>query len=347
MANEVLWRAVVERDARYDGRLVYAVTTTGIYCRPSCASRKPRRSNTRFFAFPTLAEAAGFRACRRCDPRSAEPVDPRLELVERVCRYLDAHYHEPLSLATLGERFHVSPGHLRQSFTEVVGISPAAYIDARRMDDLRARLRDGDGIARATYAVGYSSSSQLYERAPEQLGMTPAQYRDRADEQQIRYTTATSPLGWLLVASTERGLCAVRLGDDDRALVAEFEVEFAGAEITRDDGSLMDAVATIVRHLEGREPHLDLPLDVRATAFQRQVWEALRHIPRGETRSYAEVAEAIGRPGATRAVGSACGRNPVALVIPCHRVVRGDGTMGGYRWGIERKRRLLEREQAS
>ena len=343
--NERYWRAVMSRDGRYDGRFVFAVRTTGIFCRPSCASRRPRRDHVVFFADSQAAERAGFRACRRCRPERGAAPGRQRELVERVCRLIEANLEEPLTLARLGHGAGLSPHHLQRLFKRLVGVSPRQYADALRLKRFKSRVRQGGDVTSALYEAGYGSSSRLYERAPSRLGMTPATYRRGGEKMMIDYTIVGSPLGRLMVARTPRGLCAVSLADTDASLVRNLRREFPRAELRRDRNGLAGWVRAIVRHLEGRQPRLDLPLDVRGTAFQLRVWEELRRIPFGQTRTYGEVARAVGQPGAARAVGSACGRNPVPLVIPCHRVVRGSGELGGYGLGIERKRKLLEQEK--
>ena len=337
------WQAVLQRDKGRDGAFVYAVRSTGIYCRPSCPSRKPNREQVVFFAQPDAAEEAGFRACRRCHPESDSQHEPHLELVERICRTI-IEREEPPTLEELGAEFHLSPFHLQRVFKRVVGVTPRQYADSQRVTRLKERLRAGEQVTGALYDAGYGSSSSLYGNATEQLGMTPGTYREGGVAMSISYTIADCTLGKLLVAATERGVCAIRLGDDDAALKATLRSEFPAATLSHDDAALGDWVQMLLRHLTGDQPNLDLPLDIQATAFQRQVWEALRAIPYGATRSYGEVAEAIGRPTAVRAVARACATNPVALVVPCHRVVREDGSLGGYRWGMERKRALIERE---
>ncbi len=340
------WRIVLARDRRYDGAFVYAVRSTGIYCRPSCASRRPRRAQVTFFPIPEAAERAGFRACRRCRPGQAPALDPQVALVRATCRQLDAPPpgDAPAKLATLSRLVSTTPHQLLRAFRRILGVTPRQYQDARRLIRFKAHLKERKRVSTATYAAGYSSSSRVYERAAAQLGMTPALYARGGQGVRIAYAAVPCSLGTLLVAATSRGICRVSLGHAAPELETELRGEFPGAEIRRDAGELGRWVTTILRYLDGHEPHLDLPLDVRATAFQRQVWEALRKIPYGQTQSYADIARAIGRPRATRAVAQACASNPAALVIPCHRVVRSDGDLGGYRWGIERKRALLERE---
>ena len=347
--NEDAWRAVAERDASADGRVFYAVTTTGVYCRPSCPSRRPRRENVQFFSATADAERAGFRACRRCRPndlsRAAESVARAREILDR---HADRDADGIVPLAQLAAAAGMSPHHLQRVFTAQVGLSPARYLRARRAGRFKARLRSGDTVSRATYDAGLASSSRAYELAESQLGMTPASYRRGGMGQEIRYRVVGTSLGSLLVAATARGLCAVTLGDDaeslERALAAEYP-QAALVHAQRDDETFATWVDAVVEHVDRKGAMPALPLDIRATAFQWRVWRALQQIPLGETRTYTEVAEAIGSPSAARAVASACASNRVALVIPCHRVVRSDGSVSGYRWGPQRKRQLLEQEQ--
>ena len=345
--NDQLWQAVVARDARFDGQFVFAVSSTKVYCRPSCPSRRPSRERVSFFKKPEAAEEAGYRACLRCKPRTAGVSDPQLALVQRVCRLLDETGEgEALKLAELAARVGVSSFHLQRTFKRVMGISPRQYVTARRFGNFKQLVREGETVINALYDSGFNSSSRVYEQAAEELGMTPATYGRGGRGVEIDYTIVSSPLGRLLVAVTERGVCAVRMGDTDAELEKDLRAEFPSATIARDDASLQETVTKVLHHLTHNEPHLDLPLDIRATAFQRQVWEKLRAIPYGETVSYADVAKALGKPGAVRAVGRACATNPVALVIPCHRVVREDKSLGGYRWGLDRKQKLLDLERA-
>jgi AraC family transcriptional regulator of adaptative response/methylated-DNA-[protein]-cysteine methyltransferase len=345
--SEERWQAVAMRDARFDGTFVYAVRSTGIYCRPSCPSRRPRRPLVAFFPLPEAAEQAGFRSCLRCRPRAVRLRDPRAERVQEVCRYIAEHLDEPLTLPRLGRVVGSAPHHLQRTFKHLMGISPRAYADALRLGAFRGRVKKGAAVIDATFAAGYGSTSRLYERAAGQLGMTPAAFRRGGQGTRIVYTIAESTLGRLLVAATERGVALVSLGEDDRALTRALHEEYPAAEKSAGDSALAAWVRSIVAHLAGREPHLDLPLDLRATAFQWRVWQELRAIPRGETRSYAEVARAIGRPGAARAVARACATNPAALIVPCHRVVPQAGGTGGYRWGRERKVLLLANERSA
>src|SRR2546425_6294864 len=331
------WQAVMARDRRFDGAFVYAVRSTGIYCRPSCASRKPRRTQVSFFPIPEAAEREGFRACRRCHPAAANGSDPVVGLGGEACRAMAA-----------GGPPGGDARRLARAFKRILGITPRAYAGTRRVARFKRELQRRKHVSPALYEAGYSSTSRVYERANEQLGMTPAAYARGGTGIGIAYVTVPTSLGRLLVAATERGVCRVALGDNAGALEQDLLAEFSAARVVQDkSGKLHGWVTSILAYLDGREPDLDLPLDIRATAFQRRVWQELQRIPFGKTRSYAEVARRIGKPTATRAVARACGKNPVALVIPCHRVVRENGALGGDRWGGERKEALLERERAS
>lgn len=342
MTPEQSWRIVLSRDRRYDGAFVYAVRSTGIYCRPSCASRRPRREQVTFFPIPEAAEREGFRACRRCHPGDVHGGDPAIALVREACRVLDAPDAPPVD--ALARRLGQRPHTLLRAFKRVVGISPQQYRDARRVARFKRELKRRPHVSPAVYEAGYGSSSRVYERANAQLGMTPATYARGGAGADIAFTVVSCPLGRLLVATTPRGVCRVSLGDSAASLEADLTAEFPAARIRKDRAGLEGAVAAILAYLDGGEPSLGLPLDIRATAFQRRVWQELQRIPYGETRSYAEVARRIGRPTATRAVARACATNPAALIIPCHRVVREDGEMGGYRWGLDRKKALIEQE---
>jgi AraC family transcriptional regulator of adaptative response/methylated-DNA-[protein]-cysteine methyltransferase len=303
-----------------------------------------------FFRLPEAAEQQGFRECRRCRPRTANLRDPRTQAVAKVCREIDARVKEgndaPVTLSTLSAPLGMSSHQLERAFRSVMGITPRQYADAQRMGRLKSKLRKGDDVTTALYDAGFGSSSRLYERAPSQLGMTPATYRQGGPGMRLNYTIVDSPLGRLLVGATDRGISAVYLGESGAKLEAALHKEYPRAEIRRDRNGLEEWVSKILEHLRGREPNLDLPTDVQATAFQRRVWEELRRIPYGTTRTYSQVARAIGQPSAIRAVARACATNPVSVVVPCHRVVREDGNLAGYRWGMERKLALLEHESA-
>ncbi len=347
LSAAVAWRAIVARDARYDGRFVYGVTSTGIFCRPSCPSRRPRRDRVRVFADAPAARTAGFRPCKRCRPASDAPS--RIQAaVAQATEYLHRHAGERVTLATLAGEVALSPYHLQRAFTRAVGVSPREYQDALRQRRFVERLRAGDTVSRATYEAGYGSSSRVYGRREVRAGLTPAVYRRRAAGKRMHFTIVAVPLGRLLVAFTDDGVCAVELGDDDATLERTLRADFANATIARASGGANAWVRDIAERARGRRPSasVPVPLDVQGTAFQWRVWKALQRIPFGQTRSYAQVARSVGRPRAVRAVANACARNPVALVVPCHRVVRSDGASGGYRWGEARKEELLRREHA-
>ena len=351
MNEAVAWESVLQRDASADGRLLYGVTTTGIYCRPSCPSRRPKRNNVAFFSSVDAAEHAGFRACQRCRPNRAKASNGP---VERAREYIDRHVgdlvEERITLEVLSETAGLSPYHLQRKFKELVGLTPAQYIRARKTERLKQELKRGETVSRATFGAGYGSSSRVYGDSDARLGMTPATYRRGGAGAEIGYVTTRTSLGTLLVAATARGVCAVTLGDDAKSLETELEREYPAATRTRiaDPSSTLGGwVEKIVSMVEGEPTRGETPLDVRASAFQWKVWRELQKIPFGETRTYTEIAEAIGSPSAARAVANACATNPISVVIPCHRVVRRDGGLGGYRWGIERKRRLVEKEQSA
>jgi AraC family transcriptional regulator, regulatory protein of adaptative response / methylated-DNA-[protein]-cysteine methyltransferase len=343
LANNNHWDAVAARDRGMDGVFFYAVMSTGIYCRPSCPSKRPRRENVVFFRAREAAEHAGFRACKRCKPDLTVQRDPKAQLVENVCRYIETHPDTPVTLETLSRALGMSPFYLQRSFKTVTGITPRAYADSRRIRSLKAGLREGHSVTRSLYDAGYGSSSRLYERASSQLGMTPARYQKQGSGVTIHYTIAATPIGKMLLAATERGICSIHFSDAAATLEAELRSEFPKAEITRSDRKLGERVKALRAIIQG-ESTAALPLDIQATAFQRRVWQALQAIPRGATKSYNKIAADIGHPKAARAVARACASNPVAVAIPCHRVVREDGAIGGYRWGVERKQKLLALE---
>ena len=338
------WNAVASHNRDADGLFVYAVHSTGVYCRPSCPSRRPRRDRVSFYETTADARQAGFRACRRCHPDATDTADPWVDKIRRACVYL-ANVDGHPSLATLAARLGGSPYHLQRNFKRIVGVTPREYADAIRLRKVKRRLREGEDVTGAMFDAGYGSSSRFYERAAPKLGMSPSTYRRGGAGMNIQYAIVDSPLGRLLVASTSRGVCAVAMGSSDAELERALAREYPAATIAIDNGALSAWTTAVLAHISGRQPRLDLPLDVQATAFQWQVWQTLAAIPYGETRTYGEVAAAIGRPRAVRAVARACATNPVALAIPCHRVVSADGSTGGYRWGAGRKKTLLQREQ--
>jgi AraC family transcriptional regulator of adaptative response/methylated-DNA-[protein]-cysteine methyltransferase len=350
---ERAWAAVLARDAAWDGRFVYAVASTGVYCRPSCAARRPRRDRVSFYADPAAAEAAGYRACRRCRPLAPGGADAERQ-VSAARDYLAAHLDETVTLERLGRQVGLSPYHLQRTFKRLLGLTPKDYVLALRAERLKLRLKEGDDVTTATYEAGYGAGSRLYEQSDARLGMTPGTFRRGGRGTHIRYALAAAPLGRLLVAATERGICAVRLGGDDAELAEGLRRDYPQATlapVAAGDplAGWLEAILVSLAPPAGAQPPrlADLPLDVRATAFEWRVWRELQRIPRGATRSYGEVAAALGQPTAARAVARACAANRVALVVPCHRVVRADGDPGGYRWGSERKRRLLEGESAA
>jgi len=337
------WRATLERDARADGTFVLAVRSTHIYCRPSCPARRPLRQNVVFFDTGEEAEKQGFRPCLRCRPNE---IAASAALVARAAKYLSESSEEGLRLSELARQLHSNAGTLRRAFRQVTGLAPRELAEALRVKRFKSLLRAGKTITDALYETGYGSSSRVYERSNAQLGMTPATYRKGGKGMKIEYTIAKSPLGKVLVAATERGVSAIYLGDAQNKLVAELREEYPRAEISPATGNVQRWVREIVQRIEGKPAQVELPLDLQATAFQRRVWQELQRIPRGTTRTYSEVARALGRPKAVRAVARACARNPVSIAVPCHRVIREDGSLAGYRWGLSRKEQLLATERA-
>jgi len=335
--------ALTQRDPAFNGVFFYAVTTTGVYCRPTCKSRCPLERNVRFFADTAAARAAGFRACKRCRPDDAT-FDAQPEWLAHACRVLDAAEEAP-TLDELAAKVGVSRAHLQRAFTRAIGVSPHRYAATLRERRLRTALRAGATVSAATYESGFGSSSRVYESAATTIGMTPARYRNGAPGMTVAYGIVASALGPVLVAATERGICHVALGDDEDALERELRASFPHATLERAGDRVESATSALVRYLANAGPWPQLPLDVRATAFQARVWEALTRIAPGTTTTYGELARALGDPNATRAVARACATNPVALLIPCHRVVAKNGDVRGYRWGIARKRRLLDLER--
>jgi AraC family transcriptional regulator of adaptative response/methylated-DNA-[protein]-cysteine methyltransferase len=335
-----MWQSVLARDAAADGKFVYAVHTTGIYCRPSCPSRRPKSDSVEFFAAPAAAERAGYRPCKRCEPHRQ---DRQCAAVLAACRYIDMHCDSRLTLKTLGRHAGLSPFHLQRLFKKTVGVSPREYQEARRIARFKNNVANGRAITHAMLDSGFGSSSRLYEKSA-QLGMTPGRYRDKGRGLSITYTVFASPLGQVLLAATARGICKVSLGSSVSRLEAELRAEFSAATLTHDDRGMQRCSRRIARYLAGGNPDLDLPLDIRATVFQRKVWNILKTIPYGATRSYSDIARRAGMPTAVRAVATAIASNPVALLIPCHRAVRKNGDVAGYRWGVARKAALLAQE---
>jgi AraC family transcriptional regulator of adaptative response/methylated-DNA-[protein]-cysteine methyltransferase len=347
------WQQVLERDARADGQFVYAVKSTKIYCKPSCASRRPARRQVNFFPTPALAEAAGYRACKRCEPERTEAkADPQAGAIVTVTEYLKKHADERTRLEDVAKATGVGRLTILRGFKRVLGVSPGQFAKEARLEKFKNKVREPKmgkaPITDAIYEAGFGSSSRLYEKSPAALGMTPRVMREGGLGLLIRYTTAASPLGRMLVATTDVGICSIAFGKDDKELVEELRKRFSKAQLVPAKGNtgwLADAVAYVTSQLTEHPLAATFPLDVRATAFQQRVWKALQEIPRGETRYYSELAAQLGVPKASRAVGMAIGSNPVAVVVPCHRAVAKSGGLGGYHWGVERKRRLLEAEK--
>ena len=341
---ELYWEATQARDARADGTFILGVRSTHIYCRPSCPARRPLRRNVVFFHTGDEAEKQGFRPCLRCKPNETSAA---VALVERAAKQLANSEEETVRLAAIAKKLGTTQGTLRRAFQQVTGLAPREIAEALRIQRFKAMLRSGSKITDALYETGYGSSSRVYERSNAQLGMTPATYQKGGKGMKIGYTVTKSPLGKVLVAATERGISAVYLGNTERALVSELREEYPRAEIAPAEDADQKWVREIVQRIDGKQPRLELPLDLQATAFQRRVWQELQRIPRGKTRTYSQVARALGKPKAVRAVARACATNPVSIVVPCHRVIREDGTLAGYRWGLTRKQQLLEKESTA
>lgn len=335
---DLCWRALCERDARFDGRFVFAVHSTGIFCRPSCPARRPRREGVSYFKHAQEAEAAGFRACRRCSPQGRSPAEQLDELVIAACRLLDRS--EAMTLEQLAGRIGMSPSHLARAFKARTGLTPRAWAAARRRERLEGALPDADSVLDAALDAGFGSTRGAYQHS---TALSPAQRRRKGAGETLRYAAGPCPLGMLLIAASERGVCALLFGDDEQALVAELQSRFAAANLACDQAGLGKYLARVVAQLEEPERAACLPLDLRGTAFQQQVWQALQDIPPGETRRYGELAAGLGSHA--RAVARACANNPVGLLVPCHRVVGANQSLTGYRWGIERKAALLESER--
>lgn len=338
------WRAIEHRDTKADGSFFYSVRTTGVYCYPSCPARLPRPENVAFHSTPEAAEAAGFRPCKRCKPREAPRERRRAALVESLCRMIEAS-EEELSLQQLADGVNLSPSYVQRTFKAVSGISPKQYWIARRREKMQSTLRDASTVTEAVYAAGFGSAARFYDESTSVLGMTPRNYRAGGSGKTITFAIASTSLGAVLVAATDRGVCSILLGDDPQELIRDLERRFPTAELAGAKPSFDRLVALVVGLVENPSEHKHIPLDIQGTAFQQRVWAALMQVPPGSTVSYAELAAKIGDPRAARAVARACASNPIALAVPCHRVVRQDGGVSGYRWGVERKRELLRREQ--
>ena len=343
-ADEARWAAVLARDPAAEGAFWFCVATTGVYCRPTCAARSPLRCNVSFLDSVEAARAAGFRACLRCRPDEPPVAARRAALVAAACRRIEEAERAP-DLAELARGAGLSPHHFHRLFRAETGVTPRAYAEALKAMRAQAALAEGTSVTEALYAAGYGASSRFYEAAAGRLGMAPKRWRDGGDGEAIAFVAAPCSLGWVLAAATERGVCAITLGDDPAALEAGLRARFPRARVEPGEGGSADLLARVVALVEALGAGVALPLDVRGTAFQEQVWRALRDIPAGETVSYGELARRIGAPRAVRAVAAACGANPTAVAVPCHRVVGADGALTGYRWGVERKRALLDRER--
>ncbi|MHB1795272.1 MAG: bifunctional DNA-binding transcriptional regulator/O6-methylguanine-DNA methyltransferase Ada [Acidobacteriaceae bacterium] len=336
------WKMVVERTSTADTMFVYAVRTTGIYCRPSCPSRKPLRASVEFYPTSELAERAGYRACKRCTPAQEHP---QLRTLSAACNYLDRHEDRTVKLQDLGNAVGLSPFHVQRIFRRCLGITPREYQQTRRIERFRRQVSQGETVTAAIYEAGFGSSSRLYEDANRQLGMTPTELRRGGKNVKIRYSISNSPLDKMLVATTDVGLCAISFGLLESELEDDLAARFPLSDLRRDQEGLGSVVRQVLSQMSEHPAALDLPLDVRATTFQKRVWAALQQIPRGETRSYGEIAHSLGQSTAARAVARACSQNPVAVVVPCHRVVGKSGQLTGYRWGLERKQKLLGMER--
>ncbi len=349
MNEEQQWQAIQDRDRRWDDQFVYGVMSTGIYCRPSCAARKPCRQDIRIYRTPAEAEQAGMRPCKRCHPEQRSTNEELRQRMHALCRYIEANVGQSLTLEHLGRQAHMSSYHLQRRFKSIVGVTPKQYAEGCRLRTFKQGLKSPGTVTDAIYDAGFGSVSRAYERVPTHMGMTPAQYQSGGRDMAISYATAPTPLGVLLMAATDRGLCFVELGDDEAEMLTRLVAEYPAAEVSRMPAGGSETfwvwMQALCDHLRDADLELDLPTDIRGTVFQMKVWNYLCRIPKGETRTYKAVAEAIGQPKAVRAVANVCAANRVALAIPCHRVIRGDGGLGGYRWGVERKRMLLERER--
>ena len=346
LSDDEKWTAVQSRDDRFDGAFVFAARSTGIYCRPSCPARRAGKQQVAFFPGPVEAEQSGFRPCHRCQPREAGP-SPKAQMVDRVCRYIEANLQGKLSLAILSRQVGLSPYHFQRTFKKVLGISPREYVKARRLGRMKRFLRNGETVSDSLYNAGFSSRSRVYENVQGGFGVNPGEFRRGGEGLRIRYSIIDSPLGRLLVAATEGGVCAVCIGDSDAFVESSLAEDYPSATLHRSDEEMKKWTGAFGRYFEGDDLAVNLPLDLKATAFQARVWKIIQSIPIGKTTTYSQIAEELGEPEASRAVARACATNPVALVIPCHRVVGKDGSLRGYRWGIKRKHALLKLEQVA
>jgi AraC family transcriptional regulator of adaptative response/methylated-DNA-[protein]-cysteine methyltransferase len=342
MVKDERIQAVLERDDKFDGEFVYGVKSTKIFCRPSCPSRRPKLENIIIFDNAQMAEDTGFRPCKRCKPKHSLP--PNEALTERITSYTALHLEDKLTLSHLASKFNISKYHLQRTFKSVLGISPRQYIESKRLESFKARIRDGENVDSAMTKAGFKSRSRLYEKVPEKLGMTPTEYKEGGYLTSIWFTTFDTQITKVLIARTNRGICALYLGIDKEGLIGALEMEYPNASLDRDDSSLRESVDQLKSYFDGENYNPRLPLDVHRTTFQWKVLKAIQNIPVGETRTYSELAETIGNVRAVRAVAGACASNPVGVLIPCHRVVRKNGGLGGYRWGVPLKEKLLQHE---
>ncbi len=338
------WKTVLARNDRFDGAFVFAVRSTGIYCRPSCPAKRPNRHQVSFLSGPEEAEMAGFRPCRRCRPRDLH-LFPNSDLVARVCKYIEANLQGRLTLSNLSVHAGISPYHLQRVFKGVTGVSPRQYVEARRLAKMKGSLRNGETVNSALYSAGFTSRSRVYEKVPSQFGVNPGAFRRGGEGLRIEYTIVDSPLGRLLVGATERGLCAICMGDSDAAVEEALAEDYPAADLHHSDEGMRKSVSAFMKYFAGERYGLNLPLDVQATAFQWRVWKEMQSIAYGKTTTYGEIARKLGEPHSVRAVARACATNPVPLAIPCHRVIGKDGGLQGYRWGTKRKQTLLSLEK--
>src|SRR5713101_2168600 len=346
LSDDEKWKAVLSRNDSFDGVFVYAVRSTKIYCRPSCPARRPSKEHVAFFPGSIEAEESGFRPCQRCQPRDAGP-SPKAKLVNHVCKYIEANLQGKLTLATLSHQVGLGPSHFQRTFKRVLGVSPRQYVEARRLARMKRFLRNGETVNNSLYNAGFSSRSRVYENVQGGFGVNPGEFRRGGEGLRIQYSIIDSPLGRLLVAATERGVCGVCIGDSDRFVESALAEDYPYAILRRSDEAMEEWMGPFAKYFDGEHLALNLPLHVKATAFQSRVWKIIQSIPFGKTTTYSEIAKELGEPEASRAVARACATNPVALVIPCHRVIGKDGSLRGYRWGIKRKHALLKLEHTA